>query len=90
MKRVKTKEQAQLVHKMNAYILPLFGVFFLYLAFEKKEWSSTSIMLVMIGILLFGYGIFRVHFIQKLMKEVDEISEEEFEELQKESPQEDA
>lgn len=83
MKRVKTKEQAQLVHKMNAYILPLFGVFFLYLAFEKQEWSSTSIMLVMIGILLFGYGIFRVHFIQKLMKEVDDISEEEFEHLQK-------
>lgn len=82
MKRQRTKEQAQLISKLNAYIIPIFGFIFLYFAINQREDQVMAGMLILIAVFLLGYGLFRIYLIKKLMKDVDGISEEELEDLQ--------
>lgn len=82
------QKKARIVNALNSGILSIFGFFFFAMGLQKGMQDQESIFLLLIGILFLILGIFRARMIRKLMKEVDEIDEETYQELTKENPEE--
>lgn len=78
------KKKAQLVNALNSAILSVFGFLFFAIGLQKGIQSQEGIMLLILGILFLILGIVRSRMIGKLMREVDEMDEEIYEELTKE------
>lgn len=78
------KEKANISAQLNAWIIVLLGLLFFYLAYEHGRMDSKGIMMIFIGIVICGLGIGRVILMKKLLAEVEDMSDEEYQRIYQE------
>lgn len=90
MKKSKmTKEKAQLSAQLNSWIIVILGLLFFYLAYQHGTMDSEGIMMILIGIVITALGIGRVMMMKKLLKEVEDVSDEEYQKIYRDMMDED-